>query len=316
MPDSQPQPTFTLERYTATPTNHSKSLIDLGEVELRRLTLQAIQARDFVFLGELLTGYLHLQGRATSTHTRRSYLKTLQLFLNDSPFSPLQARRDDGTLYLRTLEERGLKPSSVKVRLAALRSFYAALIWAGVLSENPFTPARALPDKQDAAHKRKPYSRDELERMLQVAQPTERLLLLLLSHGGLRIFEALALEGRDVSLSTNELRVRHGKGNKERYVTLSPRLRAELELRATQGRLFLWEDQGARYRMRKLCARAEVDPKGRMFHSLRHYCGTELMRRTKNLTLVKEHLGHSSVNTAALYAKLVSEDLERALEDF
>lgn len=141
-------------------------------------------------------------------------------------------------------------------------------------------------------------------------------MLLLLSHAGLRIFEALILEGRDVSLEQNRLRVRQGKGNKERYVTLSPRLKAAITARDISGRLFTWNDQTARYRMRKLCARAEVDPLHRMFHSLRHYCGTELMQRTKNLTLVKEHLGHSSVNTATLYAKLVGEDLDRALEDF
>ena len=307
---------YALERYIGTPTFHSKSLLDLGEAELRRLTLKALQTRDLTFLERLFQGYLHLQGRAGSHHTLRSYQKSLALFLQDAPFGVLQARRDDGTLYLRSLEERGLKPSSVKVRLAALRAFYAALIWAGVLSNNPFTSARALSDKQDAAHKRRPYTRGELERMLQVAEPQENLLLLLLSHAGLRIFEALALEGRDVSPEENRLRVRHGKGNKERYVALSPRLKAALEARSTLGMLFSWDDQAARYRMRKLCARAEVDPRHRMFHSLRHYCGTELMRRTKNLTLVKEHLGHASVNTAALYAKLVNEDLDRALEDF
>ena len=305
--------TLTLERYSGTPTHQLKTLTGLPEGELKRLTLQALQARDLEFLNTLFTGYLHLHARAASKHTTRAYLKSVQLFFLDAPFSPLQPGRDDAQMYLRALEDRGLKPSSVKLRLAALRAFYAALEWAGVSSKNPFTLARAVRDKQDAAHKRKPYSRDELERLIQVSEPLETLLLLLLSHGGLRISEALALEGRDVDARANRLRVRHGKGDKERFVTLSPRLKTALEARAVVGKFFGWNDQAARYRMRKLSARAEVDPMNRMFHSLRHYCGTELMRSSKNLTLVKEHLGHANVNTAALYAKMVDSELEGAL---
>lgn len=306
--------TLTLERYSGTPTHQVKLLTDLPEGELRRLTLKALQARDLEFLNSLFTGYLHLHARAASKHTTRAYLKSVELFLKDAPFSVLQPGRDDAQMYLRTLEERGLKPSSVKLRLAALRAFYGALEWAGVSAKNPFTLARAVRDKQDAAHKRKPYSRDELERLIQVSEPLETLLLLLLAHGGLRISEALALECRDIDARGNRLRVRHGKGDKERYVSLSPRLKKLLETRAEVGRFFEWNDQSARYRMRKLSSRAEVDPLNRMFHSLRHYCGTELMRSTKNLTLVKEHLGHANVNTAALYAKMVDTELDLALE--
>ena len=305
-----------LERFIGTPTAQSKALSDLGEAELRRVTLKALLERDLVFLNRLLESYLHLQGRGGSAHTLRSYQKSVLLFFADAPFGVLQARRDDSTLYLRALEARGLKASSVKVRLAGLRAFYAALIWAGATRENPFASARARRDTQDAAHKRKPYSKDELERILQVAEPQEGLLITLLAHGGLRISEALGLEGRDVLLTEGRLRVRHGKGNKERLVALSPRLSALLGSRSLSGPLFSWNDQAARYRMRKLCLRADVNSRNRMFHSLRHYCGTELMRRTRNLTLVKEHLGHASVNTAALYAKLVSEDLDQALKDF
>jgi integrase len=306
--------TLTLERYSDTPTHQLKTLTDLPEGELRRLTLKALLERDLSFLNSLFASDLHLHARAGSKHTTRAYLKSVELFLHDSPFSVLQPARDDAQMYLRTLEERGLKPSSVKLRLAALRAFYSTLQWAGVIVENPFTLARALRDKQDAAHKRKPYRKDELERLIQVAEPLETLLLLLLAHAGLRISEALALEGRDVYFGENRLRVRHGKGDKERYVTLSVRLRKTLETRSEVGKFFEWNDQAARYRMRKLSARAEVDPLNRMFHSLRHYCGTELMRNTKNLTLVKEHLGHANVNTAALYAKVVDTELEGALE--
>ena len=306
-----------LERFVQTPTSQAKALSDLPPGELRRQVLRALQDRGLEFLNALLGSYLHLHARAASPHTLRAYFKSLELFLDDAPFSVLQPGRDDALFYVRALEERGLKPSSVSVRVAALRAFYAALIWAGALAENPFIAAKPKRDKDNAAHKRKPYSTEELGRLLQVADSSERVLLLLLAHGGLRISEALALERRDLDFEAHQLRVRHGKGDKPRQVVLSPRLQSALEgFDYGLTCLFTWDDRAARYRMKKLCARAEVDGTGRKFHSLRHYCGTELMRRTKNLVVVKEHLGHSNVNTAALYAKLVDTELSDALEDF
>ncbi len=298
------------------PYHQTRAVSALSPEELRRRTLKAFVEKDFAWIDQLLTAYLHLHSRSSSPLTLRRYRYALSHFFLEPPFDLLKPARDDGSLYVRRLESEGLKPSTVSVRLAAYRIFYKTLSWAGVSQANPFEHAKAQRDKRSSAHKRMPYSEDELERLLQLCTPLERLLVLLGAHGGLRISEVLALEWRDVNLAEKSLHVRFGKGGKERYGVLSSKVLEQLVKLKGMGslegtRIFPeWNDQHVRYRLRKLAQAAEVNIKDRMFHSFRHYSGTRLMRQTKNLILVKEHLGHAGIQTASLYAKLVDKELE------
>lgn len=49
-------------------------------------------------------------------------------------------------------------------------------------------------------------------------------------------------------------------------------------------------------------------------HALRHACGAELLRRTKNLRLVQEQLRHADVQTTTYYTKITQEDIREGLE--
>jgi site-specific recombinase XerD len=49
-------------------------------------------------------------------------------------------------------------------------------------------------------------------------------------------------------------------------------------------------------------------------HALRHACGTELLRRTKNLRVVQEQLRHVDVQTTTGYTRLTQQDVRQALE--
>jgi len=49
-------------------------------------------------------------------------------------------------------------------------------------------------------------------------------------------------------------------------------------------------------------------------HALRHACGAELLRRTKNLRLVQEQLRHADVQTTTGYTKITQQDIREGLE--
>jgi len=49
-------------------------------------------------------------------------------------------------------------------------------------------------------------------------------------------------------------------------------------------------------------------------HALRHACGAELLRRTKNLRVVQEQLRHVDVQSTAGYTRLTQQDVREALE--
>ena len=52
----------------------------------------------------------------------------------------------------------------------------------------------------------------------------------------------------------------------------------------------------------------------KLTHALRHACGVELLRRTKNLRVVQEQLRHVDVQTTTGYARLTQQDVRQALE--
>jgi site-specific recombinase XerD len=49
-------------------------------------------------------------------------------------------------------------------------------------------------------------------------------------------------------------------------------------------------------------------------HALRHACGAELLRRTKDLRVVQEHLRHVDVQTTTGYTRLTQQDLRQACD--
>jgi len=49
-------------------------------------------------------------------------------------------------------------------------------------------------------------------------------------------------------------------------------------------------------------------------HALRHACGAELLRGTKNLRLAQEQLRHADVQTTTGYTKITQQDIREGLE--
>jgi len=51
-------------------------------------------------------------------------------------------------------------------------------------------------------------------------------------------------------------------------------------------------------------------------HMLRHTAITYLLRHTENIVLVKEFAGHRKIETTLIYAKILIEDMKKAVTDF
>lgn len=49
-------------------------------------------------------------------------------------------------------------------------------------------------------------------------------------------------------------------------------------------------------------------------HALRHACGIELLRRTKNLRVGQEQVRHVDIQTTTGYTRLTQQDVRQALE--
>jgi site-specific recombinase XerD len=165
-------------------------------------------------------------------------------------------------------------------------------------------------------------TRDEVARLLAAARPgRDRTILDVKYSCGLRLRELLGLQVGDIDSGRMALHIRRGKGQKERFVPISPRLLEVLraywrEYRPTTY-LFPGLRPGTRLyggTVQRLCKRAakragltkRVHP-----HTLRHSFATHLLEAGVDLLSVQKLLGHSSFQTTAVYLHIS----ERRLAD-
>lgn len=163
-----------------------------------------------------------------------------------------------------------------------------------------------------------------------------RALVALLWRTGLRVSEALALRPADVDERAGTVRVREGKGRKDRVAVIDGRalgyLRAWIEVRRSKlglnGRhpLFCSVASGAtrtpgdridtsyvRRLLPKLGHRAGIDKRVHA-HGLRHSMATEMVERGLPLHVIAGQLGHSSTATTDTYlAKLMPSERIKAM---
>jgi site-specific recombinase XerD len=153
-----------------------------------------------------------------------------------------------------------------------------------------------------------------------------------LLSSGLRASEIASLELRDCLLGYGQasLVVRQGKGSRQREVfipqELKTHLKAFLTWKAARGEdvsdeapVFTGQrgplTRNGVWRMVKgLMAAVGLDPRYAT-HSCRHSYATHLYRASgADLEIVQEQLGHASIKTTTIYAKVTKEDKARAAD--
>ncbi len=172
------------------------------------------------------------------------------------------------------------------------------------------------------------------ERLLLLRQPNpraptglrNRCLMQVMLDAGLRASEALKLKVNDLDWMTGKLKVRQGKGKKDRILWLNPQalevLRKWREKRPQQMELLFTtldgkplSDRYLRAMVERYSAKADLS-KDVHPHTLRHTFATDLYRETKNIRLVQKALGHSDLSTTMIYTHIVDDELEDALKTF
>ncbi len=217
------------------------------------------------------------------------------------------------------LRAAGLSPATIARRIASLRSLFRHLVLIGTVSENP---AAELELPRRIRKLPRTLSPGEAERLIDAAAGTtpralrDRALVELLYGAGLRVSEAVSLDRAGVDLDQRLVRT-IGKGGKERVVPvgrqavealrrylargrphLDRRHRPELFLNAQGGPL---TRAGAFLILRRLAAKAGLEPERVHPHLLRHSFATHLLEGGADLRSVQEMLGHADLSTTELY---------------
>jgi integrase/recombinase XerD len=158
-------------------------------------------------------------------------------------------------------------------------------------------------------------SQEEVARLLEAAPGLKVKAALSVAYGaGLRVSEVVALKVSDIDSERMTLRVERGKGQRDRYVMLSPQL---LELlrewwRAARPQAWLFPGQNpinpmsARQLNRAVHAAKNLAgiSKRVSTHTLRHSFATHLLEQGVDIRVIQVLLGHAKLETTALYTRV------------
>ncbi|MGH3049960.1 MAG: tyrosine recombinase, partial [Gaiellaceae bacterium] len=233
--------------------------------------------------------------------------------------SPAAATNDELAAYVAQLRADGRAPTTVARRVAAIRSFFRHQMLLGARDDNPAAELE-LPKRRRALPRT--LSPGEAERLIDAAAGTmpralrDRAIVELLYGAGLRVGEAVSLDRTSIDLEERLVRA-IGKGSKERVVPIGREAAEALRRYLARGRphldrrhrpeLFLNAKGGALTRagvfliLRRLAAKAGLEPERVHPHLLRHSFATHLLEGGADLRSVQEMLGHADLATTELY---------------
>jgi integrase/recombinase XerD len=158
-------------------------------------------------------------------------------------------------------------------------------------------------------------SPEEVVRLLEAAPGVKYKAALGVAYGaGLRVSEVVALKVSDIDSQRMMLRVEQGKGHKDRYVMLSPRLLELLRdwwrVARPQAWLFPGRDpvnpMTSRQLHRACHAAAQMAEIAKRVspHTLRHSFATHLLEQNIDIRVIQVLLGHAKLDTTALYTRV------------
>ena|SRR5271157_5639599 len=277
-----------------------------------------------------------------SAATRRGYRYDLLRFVawyvsqhGTPPDLPRLTEHDVIAWRQHMLTLRQLKPATINRRLEAIRGLLRWAEASGTVASNVAAEVKTI----RMARSTKPLglTAGEVHGLLRAAGESSHglarrnyALVQLMLQTGLRIGEVVALRRRDITLRerAGAVRVRHGKGFKEREVPLNATARRALRQLLEQDPSAQPQDpifrstrdvpipvRSIQNTIRALARRAGLTRAGISAHSLRHTFALAWLRQHPGqLVELAQLLGHESLDTTAIYTRVSTEELARAVE--
>ena len=277
-------------------------------------------------------GFLALAAARLAPRTVEAYRRDLTHLSGWLGRSPADASTDDLAAYVAQLRADGRAATTIARRIAAVRSFFRHQVLLGARTDNPAANVELPKRRRTLPHTLSP---SEVERLLEASAGTtpsafrDRALGELLYGAGLRVSEAVGLDRQSVDLENRLVRCL-GKGNKERVVPIGREAADAVRRYLSRGRpyldrhhrqeLFLNARGGPLTRagvfliLRRLAAKAGLEPERIHPHLLRHSFATHLLEGGADLRTIQELLGHSSLSTTQVYSHVDPRHLRRVYD--
>ena len=249
--------------------------------------------------------------------TRNDYIRQVKTFTAFLERSPDTATAEDLRRFQLHQTRTGVRPPSINGSVAALRFFFTVTL------DRP-EMARHLTFVREPRRLPAILSLEEIGLLLEAASGPKYKAALSAAYGaGLRVSEVVALKVADIDSKRMLLRIEQGKGRKDRYAMLSPKLLELLRDWYRIARPTVWLFPGrdpmlpmtTRQLNRAVHAAAAVAgiTKRVTPHTLRHSFATHLLEEKTDVRLIQVLLGHAKVDTTALYAHVATDTIRAVM---
>ena len=258
---------------------------------------------------------MELTLKGYSESTKRAYIAHVKRYSKHYNVSPKMLGTEEIKKYLNYLiKERKLSKSYINSAYSALKFFYERVAdqnWE--LKKIPRVKAqKILPTV---------LSKNEVLLILDsLSNIKHRAMLSTIYSAGLRVSEAVALKPEDIDSERMQIRVKCGKGKKERYTILSETtlklLREYYRSSKVCGPwLFPGKNPGCALSTRtvqrvfkKALEKSGVRKKASI-HTLRHSFATHLLENGTSIRYIQKLLGHTNIKTTTVYLQVTRFDL-------
>ena len=224
--------------------------------------------------------------------------------------------------------------SSVSRMIASIRGFHRFLVLENATSINP---AQYISTGSKSLRLPKTLSVEKVIEVIESISSTDantsrnKLIFEFLYGTGARISELVNTDLDDIDIESNIVKIRFGKGSKQRIIPLGKQLKIAMNSYLTRERnalasskkscnSLLLNSRGARLSrqsiwevINKIALQnnlSELTP-----HTLRHAFATHLLEGGADVRVVQELLGHSSVNTTQIYTHITVERLREVFAE-
>jgi integrase/recombinase XerC/integrase/recombinase XerD len=292
------------------------------------------------YFSEWLTSYRHyLRMRNYSPRTIQSYEQVVRHFAyyvwlrrNSDPQKLIVYWEDFSKARLDTNVEvrpvfitdyftfiNSMKPYKAKTThriISTLNSFYRFLYSQGVITSNPMAGIER-PKIKDQELRYLKHSQ-VLKLIASIEDDRDRLIVRTIYATGVRVSELCGINIEDIDFEDETIKVR-GKGGKIRIVFVDHETLEEMSRfigNRIVGPLFVGQmghhisPRSVQHIFKKYA------PQGITPHKIRHSYASELYRRSKNLRVVQENLGHTSIKTTEIYLHTDLDERKRVYQEF
>ena len=229
--------------------------------------------------------------------------------------------------WLASLKDEDLKSRSINRKISSLKSFFRYQIKMGILHKSPMIKIIAPKNEKRLPQFVADKDISKLFNLIEFPDDwqgkTDRLLLAIFYHTGMRLSELIQLKKSQINHSSGNIKVL-GKGNKERIIPITRVLHENIlqylkdrkETSREEEEVLLVNGKGRPLAPRQvynsvkkyLTTVTTIDK--RSPHVLRHSFATHLTNNGADLNAVKELLGHSSLAATQVYTHNTIEKLK------